>query len=90
MSDLVALIIIGIISGTAAGSVMSGRSKRNFSDLLRDTAIGIIGAIVGTFLFSALSIDLPEFLNASVSLAELLIAFIGAILVIFVARLIRR
>ncbi|PJF43496.1 MAG: GlsB/YeaQ/YmgE family stress response membrane protein [Phototrophicales bacterium] len=89
-SELVALLIIGLVSGTAAASVTSGRGKRSMNDWIRNTVIGIIGAIIGKLIFDILDIGLPSFLNAAVTPADLLIAFIGALIVIFLARFIQR
>ena len=92
MDNLLSLIIVGAIAGTAAASVLSLRSRKNSSvmDWIRNTIIGILGAIVGGFLFDVLDLDLPDALDASVSLASVIIAFIGALLVIFVVGLIKK
>jgi uncharacterized membrane protein YeaQ/YmgE (transglycosylase-associated protein family) len=87
IGEIIALIIVGALAGTAAASMMGMRGKS--SRLIRNTIIGIIGALVGGFLFELLDISLPEVLDASISLADVIVAFIGAVLVIFVWNRIR-
>jgi len=91
-SEIIARIIVGALAGAAAASVMGmrGRSKSSMTVWLRNTIIGIIGGLVGGFLLGVLDVDLPEFLDAAITLADLLIAFIGAIIVIFLVGLIRK
>ena len=92
-NEIIALVILGALAGTAAASVMGLRkSKGRMEQALVNTLIGIVGAVVGGFLFNALKIDddLPEILKSSISLADLLVAFIGAIIVILIVGIIRR
>jgi uncharacterized membrane protein YeaQ/YmgE (transglycosylase-associated protein family) len=94
MDDILSLIIVGALAGTAAASVMGLRGKRGggFTYWIRNTIIGIIGALVGAFLLDVLNIGENEttgILSASISLADLLVAFVGAIIVIFLVGLIR-
>ena len=92
-NEIIALVVLGALAGTAAASVMGLRkSKGRMEQALVNTLIGIVGAVVGGFLFRALNLedDLPDILNASISLADLLVAFIGAIIVILVVGMIRR
>jgi uncharacterized membrane protein YeaQ/YmgE (transglycosylase-associated protein family) len=87
LGEIIALIMVGVLAGTAAASVMGMRGKG--SRLIRNTIIGILGALVGGFLFGLLDISLPEILDASITLADAIVAFIGAVLVIFVLNRIR-
>lgn len=93
-SEIVALIVVGAIAGTAAASVMGWRksSGRKGATVVQNIVIGVLGALVGGFLFGVLDLrdDLPEFLEASISAADVLVAFVGAIIVIFVVGLIKR
>lgn len=70
---------IGLIAGFLASVVMGGEG------LLRNLIVGVLGAFIGGYLFSALKIELPiknAFLN------QLLTSTVGAILVIIIARLV--
>ncbi|MBZ0100201.1 MAG: GlsB/YeaQ/YmgE family stress response membrane protein [Taibaiella sp.] len=83
-------IILGAIAGTAAAALVERSSKRK-GQMLRNTIIGILGAFVGNFLFSVFDIGLPAILSdAQLSLADVLVAFIGAIIVIFIIGILRR
>jgi uncharacterized membrane protein YeaQ/YmgE (transglycosylase-associated protein family) len=88
LGQIIALIIIGALAGSAASSLFK-RSKRN--NLLVSTIIGVLGAVVGGFLFDAVGIN-PEsgILAASISLGSVVAAFVGAIIVLVVVGLIQR
>lgn len=89
IGDIIALIIIGALAGSAAARVLGNRSKKT-SDALQNTVIGIVGAVVGSFVFRLLDLSLPDALEGSISLADVIVAFIGALLVIFIARMVNR
>ena len=63
-------VIIGIIAGWLAGLVVKGRGFGMVGDLV----VGIVGAVVGSFIFDVLGI------NAYGSFGPLITAFIGAVL----------
>ena len=70
-------IILGLVAGWLAGMVMGGGYG-----LLGDIVLGILGAIVGGFLSSALlGIDVTGF-----NVTSLLIAFVGAVIIIATSR----
>ncbi len=50
MFDLLGLIIIGAAAGYGAGHVMKGKGF----GLLGNIAVGVVGAVLGGFLFSLL------------------------------------
>ena len=82
-ADLVALLIIGFIAGTAAAAVL-GRGRRS---MLWNGLIGVLGAFLGTVLFDALNLndDIPEFLQGSISVADIVVAIVGAAIIMLVA-----
>jgi uncharacterized membrane protein YeaQ/YmgE (transglycosylase-associated protein family) len=86
-SELVALLIIGALAGSAAASLM-GLRKSKKGNWIYNTVIGILGAIVGTLLFDALKWNPPEILTHPITAAEVLIAFIGGVIVIIVVSII--
>ena len=90
--EILTRIIVGALAGTAAASLMGLRrkSRGGFTFWVRNTLIGILGGLVGGFLLGVLDVDLPDLLDAGITLADLLIAFIGAIIVIFVVGIIQR
>ena len=75
---LVSWIVLGLIAGWLAGLVMRGGGYGVIGDII----LGIIGAIVGGFLSSVLlGIDVSGF-----NFTSLVIATLGAIVVIAIAR----
>ncbi len=80
--NLFAAIIVGLIAGFLASKIM----KTNTS-LLTELILGIVGAVVGGFIASLIGLgDLMTGFN----LTSIIVALIGAIIVIAVYRLIRR
>jgi len=74
-------LIIGGIAGWIAGSLVKGGGF----GLIGDIVVGIIGALVGGWLAGVLGINIGGGLIAS-----LITATIGAALLIFVLRMVRR
>jgi uncharacterized membrane protein YeaQ/YmgE (transglycosylase-associated protein family) len=71
-------ILLGLVAGWLAGQVMKGGGY----GLVGDIILGIVGAVVGGFLASnLLGLDFNGF-----NLTSLLIAFVGACLVIAISR----
>ena len=78
--DLLTWIIVGLVAGVLASFVMGG----GFG-LVGDIIIGIIGAFVGGWLFSRLGVTSP-FAGLA---GTIFVAFIGAVVLLFVIRLVR-
>ena len=71
-------IVLGLIAGFLAGQFMKGGGY----GLIGDIVLGIIGALVGGFLSSQLlGIDVTGF-----NITSILIAFVGACIVIGISR----
>ena len=73
-------LVIGAIAGWIAGQVMKGGGY----GLIGDLVIGIIGAFVGGILFGMLGIF------ASGLIGRLVMSTIGAVVFLFLVRLIKR
>lgn len=73
-------IIVGLIAGWLAGMVMKGGGY----GILGDIILGIIGAVVGGFLASAI-FNIPNATNGF-NLTTLIVAFIGAVIVVALVR----
>lgn len=75
-------ILVGAISGWLAGVVMKGRGF----GIVGDIVIGIVGALLGGFLASAVfNISNPV---SGLNLETILVSFVGSILVIVILRLV--
>ncbi|HVA17682.1 MAG TPA: GlsB/YeaQ/YmgE family stress response membrane protein [Candidatus Dormibacteraeota bacterium] len=74
---LLAWIIIGLIAGWLSGTVTRGRGFGCFAD----TILGMVGALIGGWIFSKLGITTFGFFG---SLAA---AFVGAVVLVAIARL---
>lgn len=77
--DLLTWIIVGLVAGVLASLVMGGYG------LIADIIIGIVGAFVGGWIFGKLGVSTPfEGLAGTI-----FTAFVGAVVLLFVLRLIR-
>jgi uncharacterized membrane protein YeaQ/YmgE (transglycosylase-associated protein family) len=77
-------ILVGLIAGWLAGKVMKGSGF----GLLGDILIGVVGALVGGWLTGSvlgLNVGITGF-----NLTTIVVAFIGALIVLYVLRLLRR
>jgi uncharacterized membrane protein YeaQ/YmgE (transglycosylase-associated protein family) len=79
--DFLAWIVIGLVAGVLASLVMGGTGY----GIIGDIVIGIVGAFVGGWLFSTLGISTPF----SGMGGTIFVAFIGAVVLLFILRLIR-
>ena len=78
---ILAWIIVGIIAGWLAGLVMKGGGY----GVLGDMILGIVGALVGGFLAGSLfGIADPI---SGFNLTTIVVAFLGAVLVVAIVRL---
>lgn len=85
IGQLIVWIITGALAGYLAGLVLRGRGFGTLGNIV----IGLLGGILGGLLFGLLGIriELPTF---TFSLADLVVAFIGAILLVLVLGSVRR
>jgi uncharacterized membrane protein YeaQ/YmgE (transglycosylase-associated protein family) len=79
--DFLTWIIVGLVAGVLASFVMGGTGY----GLIGDIIIGIVGAFVGGWLFAKLGVSSP--LHGLPG--TIFVAFIGAVVLLFVLRLIR-
>ena len=78
---IIAWIIIGALAGWIAGALVKGGGF----GLIGDIVVGIIGAFIGDWLAARLHINI-----GSGFIASLITATIGAALLIFIVRMVRR
>ena len=81
---LVTWIVVGAIAGWLAGKVMKGSGF----GLIGDIMIGVVGALVGGWLASTF-FHTPGAISGF-NLTTIIVAFLGALVVLFVARAVRR
>jgi len=74
-------ILIGLAAGWLAGRLMRGSSFGAVGDIV----VGAVGALIGGFLFRTLGLNLRGGLLASV-----VVATIGAIILLYLMRLVER
>lgn len=74
---LLAWIVIGIIAGWLASQVIPSRFG-----LVGDTIVGMLGALIGGFLFEALGSSGATGIN----IWSIFVAFIGAVVLLFLLR----
>jgi uncharacterized membrane protein YeaQ/YmgE (transglycosylase-associated protein family) len=77
-------IVVGAIAGWLSGLVMKGRGF----GLLGDIIVGIIGGFVGGWLAGTI-LHLP-YMVTGINFTSVLVAFVGALVVLGAIRLIRR
>ena len=76
---MIRVILVGLIAGWLAGKLMHGRGY----GLLADIVLGLVGAVIGRWLFTALGVRVYG------GIAFLAMATIGAVVLVGAAHLIR-
>jgi len=74
-------IIVGLVAGWLAGLLVKGGGF----GVIGDIVVGVLGALLGGFLFSSLGASMGGGLFGSI-----VVATIGAVILIFILRLIKR
>ena len=80
ITSLLIFLAIGAVAGWLAGTLMKGGGF----GLLGNIIVGVIGAVVGGFVFGALGISAGGIIGSIVT------ATVGAVLLIFAIRVIRK
>jgi uncharacterized membrane protein YeaQ/YmgE (transglycosylase-associated protein family) len=80
-TNLIALLLVGLIAGWLAGKIVQGSGF----GIIADMAIGIVGAFFGTWLLGMFGI----FIGGGF-IAAVINATIGAVILLAIVRLIRR
>ncbi len=73
-------LIVGLIAGWLAGMVMKGGGY----GVIGDIVLGIVGALVGGFIASAL-FGAPDAVNG-INIVSIIVAFLGAVVVVAIVR----
>jgi len=80
VENLVIFLLVGVAAGWLAGRIMKGGGFGLFGDMI----VGVIGAFLGGWLFGLLGI------SAGGLLGLLVTAFVGAVVLLFLLRLVKR
>lgn len=80
--DLLTLLVVGLVAGLLATVAVGGVGY----GILGDIVIGIVGAFLGNWLFGVLRIGVPFGGLAG----TIFVAFIGAVVLLVVLRILRR
>jgi len=80
MTNLIYWVVVGLIAGWAAGKIMKGGGY----GVVMDIVLGIVGAVVGGWLMGFFGI------YAGGLIGTIIVAVIGAVFLIWVARLIKK
>ena len=78
--SILAFIIVGVLAGWIAGLIMRGHGF----GLIADFVIGIVGAVIGGFLFQLLGVSTYGFVGS------LAMAVVGAVVLLAIASALHR
>jgi uncharacterized membrane protein YeaQ/YmgE (transglycosylase-associated protein family) len=80
--QIITWIIIGLIAGLLASILVRG-GRYGF---IGSIVIGLLGALLGGFLFTVLHIQLPAAFDGGIMLrwADILVAFVGALIILLI------
>ncbi len=83
LEGIIIWLIVGAIAGWLAGTVVKGGGF----GLIGDIIVGIIGAVIAGWLLPRLHINIAV---GSAIVTEIIDAFIGAVILLVILRLVRR
>lgn len=81
LQTLIILLIVGAVAGLLAEAVVKGRRL----GLVGAVIVGVLGAFIGGWLFGLLGLSI-----GSGIIAEIITAFVGAVLLLLLLRYVRR
>lgn len=87
IDEIAAWVIIGMLAGSLAGLVLK-RKKEGYGRFA-NLGIGLVGAIIGGFLFDILGIDLGK-ANITITLRDIVAAFVGSLIFLAILFYVRR
>jgi len=80
MEGLIYAIVVGLLAGWLAGQVMKGGGY----GVLVDIILGILGGIVGRWVFGLLG------LHAGGMIGSIVVSFVGAVILVWITRLVKK
>lgn len=79
ISKLIVWLIVGALSGTAAGALVTRKTEGY--GLIRNIGVGLGGALVGSIGFKSFGIETP-LKRVEISIDDLIAAFLGSLLLL--------
>ena len=78
--QVIAWVMVGLLAGLFASFLIRGRRFGSVSSVV----IGLLGALLGGFLFSVLDLNVPSAFDGGLTLAwaDMLVAFIGSMIIL--------
>lgn len=80
ITNLIWWAVVGLVAGWAAGRIMKGGGY----GVVMDIVLGIIGAVVGGWLLGVLGVHAGGFIGT------ILVAILGAVVLIWITRLLKK
>jgi uncharacterized membrane protein YeaQ/YmgE (transglycosylase-associated protein family) len=87
MINFILWLLFGALVGWLASIVMRTDAQQG---ALLNIVVGIIGAMLGGFIFRMLGLDGSTINNSDFSLSALVVAFVGAVILLGIVNLVRR
>ena len=88
IGNVIGWLVAGVLAGSLVGLLVK-RSREGFGHL-GNIGIGLVGALIGGSLFQIFNINIGNLGDISVSLQDLVAAFIGSLLFLVIVWLIQR
>ena len=86
MINLIIILIVGGLIGWVASKVMGTDPQQG---ILLNVIVGIVGALLGGFLFGLLGLG-GSILDEGLNIGSILVSLIGAIVLIWIVKMVRR
>lgn len=80
MRDIVFILVVGLVAGWLAGKIMKGKGFGLWGDLV----VGVVGAVIGGWLFGMLGFA------AYGLVGSIVVALIGSLILLYGLRLIKK
>lgn len=82
--NIIVWIIVGAIAGWLASIVMKTNASQG---LIQDIVVGVVGGLLGGFILNAIGVGGSV---TGINVSSILVAFIGAIILLAILRAVRR
>ena len=79
LAQLVVWVVVGVLGGALAGFAITW--QRTGFGIWRNAALGLVGALVGGFLFRLFGL-FPRLDSISISLRDVVAAFVGSLIIL--------